>query len=62
MWKIMLFYCSGKHYIYVDKIENSAKFHRDMALKLYMAPSVSFSTSPMKQADWNKNFYTTVSF
>lgn len=49
----------GKHFIYVDTIQNSARFHREFGLKLYMAPSLSFSTSEMKQADWSKNFYTT---
>ncbi|CAG2256090.1 LAMAN [Mytilus edulis] len=48
----------GKHFIYVDKIDNSAKFHRDMALKLYMAPSLSFTTSTMKQSDWTKVYHT----
>lgn len=48
----------GKHYVFLDTVSNSASLHRDMALRLYMAPSVSFSEITTKQTDWRKKYRT----
>ncbi|KAK3086623.1 hypothetical protein FSP39_021156 [Pinctada imbricata] len=48
----------GKHYLFLDTIDRSAQLHRDMALKLYMEPVLSFTNSQMKQSEWSKHFRT----
>ncbi|XP_033744911.1 lysosomal alpha-mannosidase-like [Pecten maximus] len=48
----------GKHYVFLGGIGESAAFHRKMALKLYMAPSLSFMPNVMKYAKWTKQFQT----
>ncbi|KAK3085809.1 hypothetical protein FSP39_008930 [Pinctada imbricata] len=48
----------GKHYLLLDTIERSAQVHRDLALKLYMKPVLSFTNSQMKHSDWSKYFRT----
>ncbi|XP_041364286.1 lysosomal alpha-mannosidase-like [Gigantopelta aegis] len=48
----------GSHYMFLDSIDSSAALHRDLAEKLFMAPSISFTTEKMAYADWSKKFRT----
>ncbi|XP_056018882.1 lysosomal alpha-mannosidase-like isoform X2 [Ostrea edulis] len=48
----------GKHFLFLDTVQNSGALHRDMGLRLYMAPSLSFTNSQMKQQEWSQKFYT----
>ncbi|OWF45655.1 lysosomal alpha-mannosidase-like [Mizuhopecten yessoensis] len=48
----------GKHYVFLGGFEESAAFHRKMALRLYMAPSLSFIPYVMKYTNWTKYFQT----
>ncbi|XP_069124923.1 lysosomal alpha-mannosidase-like [Argopecten irradians] len=48
----------GKHYVYLGGIEESSAFHRKMALRLYMAPSLSFMPNVTKYSIWTKQFQT----
>lgn len=46
---------SGKHYILFDTIENSAKLHRDLAERKYMAPLVTVSKADVPTINkWRK--------
>lgn len=53
-------YFSGKHYLFLDTVQNSGALHREMGLRLYMAPSLSFTNSQMKQLEWSQKFYSNV--
>ncbi|XP_041362774.1 lysosomal alpha-mannosidase-like [Gigantopelta aegis] len=48
----------GCHYVFLDSIDSSAALHRDLAEKLFMAPSISFTTEKTAYADWSKKFRT----
>lgn len=47
----------GKHYLFLDTVQNSGALHREMGLRLYMAPSLSFTNSQMKQQEWSQKFF-----
>ncbi|OWF45656.1 lysosomal alpha-mannosidase-like [Mizuhopecten yessoensis] len=46
----------GKHYVFLETIAKSARCHRDLALKLYMAPSLSFMIGQGGQQVWIQNW------
>ncbi|XP_046584534.1 lysosomal alpha-mannosidase-like isoform X4 [Haliotis rubra] len=48
----------GYNYVFLDTIADSARLHRDLGERLFMAPSMSFTNVQMKYADWSKNFRT----
>ncbi|XP_060071726.1 lysosomal alpha-mannosidase-like [Ylistrum balloti] len=48
----------GKHYVFLGTFGESSAFHRRMALRLFMAPSLSFMPNVMKYANWTKHFQT----
>lgn len=48
----------GKHYVVVDTVANSAKAHRELAQKVFLAPWMSFTDSSMSQQQWSANFKT----
>ncbi|XP_048256757.1 lysosomal alpha-mannosidase-like isoform X2 [Haliotis rufescens] len=48
----------GYHYVFLDTIADSARLHRDLGERLFMAPSLSFTNVKTKYSDWSKNFKT----
>ncbi|XP_060071778.1 lysosomal alpha-mannosidase-like [Ylistrum balloti] len=46
----------GKHYVFLETIPKSARCHRDLALQLYMAPSLSFMDGNGGQEVWIQNW------
>lgn len=48
----------GKFYIFMDTIANSARMHRDMGLRQYMAPIPSFVNTDMKYSEYSMFFNT----
>ncbi|XP_033744944.1 lysosomal alpha-mannosidase-like isoform X2 [Pecten maximus] len=46
----------GKHYVFLETIAKSARCHRDLALQLYMAPSLSFMIGNGEQETWIQNW------
>ena len=51
---------TGKHYLLLDNVKRSASLHRDLAERLFMAPSVSFSQLTTSLVTYNKSFYSQV--
>ncbi|KAK2157561.1 hypothetical protein NP493_1871g00000, partial [Ridgeia piscesae] len=48
----------GKHYLLLDNVKRSASLHRDLAERLFMAPSVSFSQLTTSLVTYNESFYS----
>lgn len=46
----------GKHYVFLETIPKSARCHRDLALQLYMAPSLSFMIANGNRETWIQNW------
>ena len=51
---------AGKHILYLDTIADSAKFHRDMAERMFMAPVVSVAPLKTSPQDYAKQYRTMV--
>ncbi|KAL4240457.1 mannose metabolic process [Mactra antiquata] len=49
----------GKMLILMDTIDNSAKMHRDLGLKTYMAPIPSFAKTDYKYSEYSQYYHTT---
>ncbi|XP_053388235.1 lysosomal alpha-mannosidase-like isoform X2 [Mercenaria mercenaria] len=49
----------GKMYIFVDTIASSARRHRDLGLRTYMAPIPAFAETDMKYTEYSQYFHTT---
>ena len=58
--ELILLSLKGKYYIILDTIEGSVHQHRDLAQRLYMAPSVSFIQTDLTPDVYSKNYKTTV--
>ena len=56
-------YCvciTGKHYVYLDNITASVRLHREAAQRLYMAPSLAFTSLETSAEDYIRKFHTRV--
>ena len=51
---------SGKLFAALHTIEDAGKFHRDFALRQYMAPIIAFTKTDMKYSEYSENFNTKV--
>jgi len=52
-------YARGKHYLHLDTIANSVELHRDMAQRLYLAPSIGYIPSALDPGSYSKQYRTT---
>ncbi|XP_060578031.1 lysosomal alpha-mannosidase-like isoform X2 [Ruditapes philippinarum] len=48
----------GKMYVFMDTVANSAKMHRDLGLRTYMAPIPAFAKTDMKYSEYSQYFNT----
>ena len=51
---------TGMYYVILDTIDDSVRQHRDLAQRLYMAPSVSFVQTNLTSDLYSKSYKTTV--
>jgi len=51
---------TGRYYVILDTIAGSVRQHRDLAQRLYMAPSISFVQTNLTSDLYSKNYKTTV--
>ena len=55
-----VYVCTGKHYVYLDDIAASVRLHREAAQRLYMAPSLAFTSLQTTAEDYTRKFHTRV--
>ena len=51
---------TGKHYVYLDDIAASVRLHREAAQRLYMGPSLAFTSLQSHMQDYASKFHTQV--
>lgn len=51
-------FIAGKSILYLDTIDDSARFHRSMGERLFMAPVASFAKLTMNPSEYAKSFRT----
>ena len=51
---------TGKHYVYLDDIAASVRLHREAAQRLYMAPSLAFTSLETSAEEYIRKFHTRV--
>ncbi|XP_041364636.1 lysosomal alpha-mannosidase-like [Gigantopelta aegis] len=45
----------GKHYLFIDTIEKSARLHREMSQQIHLPPTLSFMPLRTSYEEWQKN-------
>ena len=52
---------TGKHYLFVDTIEKSARLQREMSAQIHLPPTVSFMPLKTSYEEWKKGHVLSVS-